>query len=76
MTPSGGVVFSGSALLLLGKWITPTSGLAFAGSGLGAKGKVFGVSGGITFGGTGDMTSNTGGGGTGAPERTKVGVGT
>lgn len=76
ITPTGGVVFSGTATYLQSKFIIPDGGITFAGTGLGLRTKVVFITGGVTFGGTGSMSSNTSIGATQTGERTKVGVGT
>lgn len=76
ISPTGGVVFSGTALYIQSKTIIPSGGIAFTGTGLDLRTKVVFITGGVTFGGTGNMTSNTIVVTGTVGERTKVGVGT
>lgn len=76
ITPTGGVVFSGTAIYIQSKFIIPEGGITFAGTGLDLRTKVVFITGGVTFGGTGSMTSNVTPGFIQTGERTKVGVGT
>lgn len=76
ISPTGGVVFSGTSTYIQSKFIIPEGGILLSGTGLDLRTKVVFIAGGVTFGGTGDMTSNTIVVTGTVGERTKVGVGT